>query len=98
MRDYLKFYIDGQWVDPVEPRTLDVINPATEGVAGRISLGSAADVDRAAQAARRAFADKWRGDHALLLQGDANAPQYYHGRRYHRRRASPPALALAALG
>jgi len=56
MRDYLKFYIDGQWVDPVEPKTLDVINPATEGVAGRISLGSAADVDRAAQAARRAFA------------------------------------------
>lgn len=55
MRDYLKFYIDGQWVDPVEPKTLDVINPANEDVAGRISLGSAADVDRAAQAARRAF-------------------------------------------
>lgn len=57
MRDYLKFYIDGQWVDPVEPKTLDVINPANEEVAGRISLGSAADVDRAAQAARRAFAN-----------------------------------------
>jgi aldehyde dehydrogenase (NAD+) len=56
MRDYLKFYIDGQWVDPVQPKTLDVINPANESVAGRISLGSAADVDRAAQAARRAFA------------------------------------------
>ncbi len=56
MRDYLKFYIDGAWVDPVVPRTLDVINPATEAVAGRISLGSAADVDRAAAAARRAFA------------------------------------------
>ncbi len=56
MRDYLKFYIDGQWVDPVEPRTLDVDNPATEQVGGRISLGSAADVDRAVNAARRAFA------------------------------------------
>ena len=55
MRNYLKFYIDGQWVDPVTPRTLDVINPATEAVAGRISLGSAADVDRAARAARKAF-------------------------------------------
>ena len=55
MRDYLKFYIDGQWVDPAAPRTLDVINPATEAVAGRISLGSAADVDRAVKAARRAF-------------------------------------------
>ncbi len=55
MRDYLKFYIDGQWVDPAVPRTLDVINPATEAVAGRISIGSAADADRAVQAARRAF-------------------------------------------
>ena len=41
MRDYLKFYIDGQWVDPVVPKTLDVINPATEAVAGHISMGSA---------------------------------------------------------
>ncbi len=56
MRDYLKFYIDGQWVDPVQPRTLDVENPATEAVCGRISLGSAADVDKAVKAARRAFA------------------------------------------
>ena len=30
MREYLKFYIDGQWVDPVEPKTLDVDNPTTE--------------------------------------------------------------------
>jgi aldehyde dehydrogenase (NAD+) len=56
MRSYLQFYIDGQWVDPVEPRTVDVENPATEQVAGRISLGSAADVDKAVDAARRAFA------------------------------------------
>ncbi len=56
MRDYLKFYIDGHWVDPATPKTLDVVNPATEAVAGRISMGSAADVDRAAKAARRAFA------------------------------------------
>jgi aldehyde dehydrogenase (NAD+) len=55
MRDYLKFYIDGTWVDPVEPRTLDVINPANEQVAGRISLGGAKDVDRAVKAARKAF-------------------------------------------
>jgi aldehyde dehydrogenase (NAD+) len=55
MRDYLKFYIDGAWVDPVTPKTLDVINPATEGVAGRISLGAAADVDKAVNAARKAF-------------------------------------------
>ncbi|MDX1506662.1 MAG: aldehyde dehydrogenase family protein [Woeseiaceae bacterium] len=55
MLEKLKFYIDGEWVDPVEPRTLDVINPATEEVCGRISLGSAADVDKAVAAASRAF-------------------------------------------
>jgi aldehyde dehydrogenase (NAD+) len=51
----LKFYIDGAWVDPVAPRTLDVINPATEEAVATISLGSAADVDRAVKAARAAF-------------------------------------------
>jgi aldehyde dehydrogenase (NAD+) len=56
MREYLKFYIDGQWIDPVTPKTAEVINPATEGVSGTISLGSAADVDKAVAAARRAFA------------------------------------------
>lgn len=55
MSNNLDFYIDGQWVSPAVPKTLDVINPATEEVTGRISLGSAADVDRAVQAARRAF-------------------------------------------
>jgi aldehyde dehydrogenase (NAD+) len=56
MRNYTKFYIDGAWVDPITPKTLDVINPANESVAGKISLGSAADVDKAAKAARKAFA------------------------------------------
>lgn len=56
MRDYTKFYINGKWVAPVTPKTLDVINPANESVAGRISMGSAADVDAAVKAARAAFA------------------------------------------
>jgi len=55
MREYLKFYIDGAWVDPVTPKALEVLNPATEAVAGHISLGSAVDVDRAVMAARKAF-------------------------------------------
>ncbi len=55
MREYLKFYIDGAWVDPVAPRKLDVINPATARVCGHISLGSAADIDKAVTAAARAF-------------------------------------------
>jgi len=55
MLEKLQFYIDGQWVDPAEPRTMDVVNPATEEVYGRISIGSAADVDVAVAAANRAF-------------------------------------------
>jgi aldehyde dehydrogenase (NAD+) len=53
--DNRQFYIDGAWVDPLEPKEFKVINPATETIAGVISMGGAKDVDRAATAARRAF-------------------------------------------
>jgi aldehyde dehydrogenase (NAD+) len=53
--EYLKFYINGAWVEPVKPTTIDVINPATEKVFAKISGGSAADVDKAVAAARAAF-------------------------------------------
>jgi aldehyde dehydrogenase (NAD+) len=56
MNESLTFYIDGEWVDPIEPRAIDVINPATNKAIGRVSLGSRADVDRAVKAARLAFA------------------------------------------
>ncbi|MCB2049804.1 MAG: aldehyde dehydrogenase family protein [Novosphingobium sp.] len=68
MRDYLQFYIDGAWVDPAQPRQLDVINPATEEVAGHISLGSGEDVDRAVKAARRAFESFGRSSKAERLE------------------------------
>lgn len=55
----LKFYINGEWVDPVVPAslaaTLDVINPATEQVFAKIAMGTSADVDRAVAAAKAAF-------------------------------------------
>ncbi|RDE24617.1 aldehyde dehydrogenase family protein [Motiliproteus coralliicola] len=54
MKIFDKLYIDGQFV-PAEGGMLDVINPADESIAGRAPLASAADVDRAIQAARRAF-------------------------------------------
>ncbi len=56
MREYLKFYIDGAWVDPAGSATQDLVNPANEEISGRIALGSAADVDSAVAAARKAFA------------------------------------------
>ena len=55
MYDNRQFYIDGAWVDPIEAKEFKVINPATEAVAGVISMGGPKDVDRAVAAARRAF-------------------------------------------
>ena len=55
MVNRLKFYIDGAWVDPVAKKTLPVVNPANEEALYEIALGSAADVDKAVAAARRAF-------------------------------------------
>ena len=53
--DRRKFYIDGEWVDPVEPSNYEVRNPATEASIGTISLGTYDDIDRAVMAAKRAF-------------------------------------------
>ena len=50
-----KFYIDGDWVDPIEPNSIPVINPASEKSIGNVSIGSKEDVDKAVQAARNAF-------------------------------------------
>lgn len=55
MQEHLKFYIDGEWVDPATPATLDVINPTTEAPFATISMGSAADVEKAVAAAKTAF-------------------------------------------
>ena len=51
----LQFYIDGAWVDPIVPKVLDVIDPSNEEAFAQISMGSAADVDRAVAAAKAAF-------------------------------------------
>lgn len=56
MREYFKFYIDGQWVDPIEHTVGTTIDPATEEPSGKIALGGAADVDRVLLAARKSFA------------------------------------------
>ncbi len=47
--------IDGQWVPTASGATLNTVNPATEEVIAQFAAGSAQDVDRAVQAARRAF-------------------------------------------
>ncbi|MGB7822973.1 MAG: aldehyde dehydrogenase family protein [Candidatus Sulfotelmatobacter sp.] len=55
MKDCGQFYIDGKWVDPAGVNDLLVINPANEEPIASIALGSAADVDQAVAAAKRAF-------------------------------------------
>lgn len=55
MKNARKFYINGNWADPMTPKTLGVVNPSTEEVFETISAGSAADVDKAVAAARAAF-------------------------------------------
>ncbi|OAI93911.1 aldehyde dehydrogenase family protein [Pseudomonas putida] len=55
MNNALKFYIDGQWVAPQAGNTLDVIDPATEQAFIQIAVGDARDVDKAVEAAARAF-------------------------------------------
>ena len=55
MKECTQFYINGEWVDPVDPKHLDVINPATEETIGKIAMGNSKDVDKAVAAAKEAF-------------------------------------------
>ncbi|MBH3410699.1 aldehyde dehydrogenase family protein [Pseudomonas putida] len=57
MREYRQLFIDGRWQQPVGQGMAEVIDPASEAVAGRVPLGNEADVERAVNAARKAFAD-----------------------------------------
>jgi aldehyde dehydrogenase (NAD+) len=57
MREYHRLFIDGRWQQPVGQGMAEVIDPASEAVAGRVPLGNEADVEHAVNAARRAFAD-----------------------------------------
>ena len=67
MSHHLQFYINGAWVHPTVARSLDVINPATEQAYTQISMGSAADVDKAVAAARAAFPSYTQTDKATRL-------------------------------
>ena len=54
-----KNHVGGEWVDAVEGATEEVLNPATGEVIAEVPRGSQADVDRAVDAAKRAFPE-WR--------------------------------------
>ena len=78
---FAQFYIGGKWVDPIVPRSWEVIDPATELPFQTISLGSAADVDAAVAAARRAFPSYSSSSVAQRLQLLKNARSVFKRRQ-----------------
>ncbi len=58
MIDKTNFYINGKWVKPLKENNFDVINPCTEKMYAKISLGSKEDLDLAVRAAKDAF-ESW---------------------------------------
>ncbi|MBA4089468.1 MAG: aldehyde dehydrogenase family protein [Sphingobium sp.] len=54
--EYRQFYIDGQWRTSSSDKSSMIICPVTEKAIGSLAMGTAADVDHAVAAARRAFA------------------------------------------
>ena len=55
MNNELKFYINGSWVEPASIEQIEVLNPATEEILGRITAGTKEDVDEAVKAATHVF-------------------------------------------
>ena len=55
MKDKLKFYINGQWVESESNEKIEVINPANESVVGHVTAGTKEDINRAVEAALNAF-------------------------------------------
>jgi len=65
-----KFYINGEWVDPVSTETMPVLNPASVEQVGELALGNEADIDRAVAAASQAFelfSESSKADRLALL-------------------------------
>ena len=55
MKNELKFYINGSWIESNSKEHIEVLNPATEEVLGNITAGTNEDVDIAVEAATNAF-------------------------------------------
>ena len=55
MLEKKNFYINGAWVVQKKPKTIEVINPATEKACAVISLGDKEDISAAVLAAKDAF-------------------------------------------
>ena len=69
MRTTRQSHIDGQWLDPADARSIDVIDPSTARSYAQLRIGDAADVDRAVGAAKQAFDtySRWPVDERVAL-------------------------------
>lgn len=59
-----QLFINGQWCDAADGKTIPVFNPATGLEIGRLAHASIADLDRALEAAQKGF-DVWRNTPAV---------------------------------
>ena len=59
LRTSYGLFIDGEMVEPLSESTFSTVNPATEESLAEVSEAGPADVDRAVDAARRAFENVW---------------------------------------
>ncbi len=55
-----RMLIDGKWVEAASGKTFDAANPSTGEVLAAVAEGDSEDIDRAVDAARRAFNGAWR--------------------------------------
>ena len=77
-----QMWIDNRWSNAADGRVFEVRNPATEEVLDAVPRASAADVERAVRAARKAFPD-WR-----------RTPGIERGEKLRRQGARQPRLGL----
>ncbi|KAF9461882.1 aldehyde dehydrogenase [Collybia nuda] len=54
-----RLFINGEWVDPVDKATIDVLNPATGKIITKVAVASSKDVDLAVEAAHKAYKTTW---------------------------------------
>jgi betaine-aldehyde dehydrogenase/aminobutyraldehyde dehydrogenase len=55
----LKMFVGGEWIESSSGETMEVLNPATGEAIAEVPRGTAEDVERAVEAARKAWAE-WR--------------------------------------
>ncbi len=59
LKSRYELFIDGRWQEPESGRYFDTVSPSTEEKIAEVADASEADVNRAVEAARRAYTEVW---------------------------------------